>query len=109
MPTILDIFHSPWETTRRYRGQRDGRNGRAIVSAALLCQIFIVAVFVSGCGVPASIEFPDRLIGSDGQLFTVEDLERIAQNDNLSTEQKEQMFRDLGIEDEQLIQALLEL
>lgn len=54
-------------------------------------------------------DYPNRLIGSDGQLFTLDDLTTIAQDSTLSTDQKRAAFRDLGIDDEQLIDALLTL
>ena len=45
----------------------------------------------------------------DRSVFVVEDLERISNNDNLTEEQKREMFRELGIEDEKLIDSLLTL
>jgi len=62
----------------------------------------------TGCQ-SGTVEYANRLIGADGQLFTVEDLEAIAHDNTLSEEEKRQAFRDLGIEDEELIQALLTL
>jgi hypothetical protein len=66
---------------------------------------------VGGCGsdVLQELELPDRLIGVDGQVFTVEDLEAISDDSSLSADQKRQAFRDLGIEDPDLIEALLNL
>jgi hypothetical protein len=75
--------------------------GRSLWCVALTCA-------AAGCR-SGFIDFPNRLIGSDGQLFTLEDLEAIADDPNLSTQEKRQAFRDLGIEDETLIDALLTL
>ncbi len=68
----------------------------------------MAAVVFGGCGV-AQTDFPQRLIGADGQLFTLDDLEAIANNARLTDEEKREAFRDLGIEDEELIDALLGL
>jgi hypothetical protein len=64
----------------------------------------------AGCGFSLSeTVYPNRLIGAEGQLFTVEELEDIATDDDLTDDEKRQAFRDLGIEDEELIDALLDL
>jgi len=63
---------------------------------------------VSSCGLYNS-DFPNRLIGAEGQVFFLEDLEAIANNVNLTDDQKREEFRELGIEDERLINLLLEL
>ena len=62
----------------------------------------------AGCG-SGGVEYANRLIGADGQLFSVEDLEAIANDADLTDDEKRQAFRDLGIEDEKLIDALLTL
>lgn len=77
----------------------------------LLRQVIALAmgtVVICGCGV-AQTDFPQRLMGADGQLFTLDDLEAIANNARLTDEEKREAFRDLGIEDEELIDALLGL
>lgn len=73
--------------------------------ALALC-IFLT---LTSCGVTPQTDFPNRLIGADGQLFVLEDLEEIANDSRLSEDQKRTAFRNLGIEDEELIDALLEL
>jgi len=72
-------------------------------AAVTLC----VAV-VGGCqsGVTGSA---NRLVGADGQRFTVQDLQSIANDPDLTDDGKRQAFRDLGIQDEKLIDALLTL
>ncbi|MHC5112021.1 MAG: hypothetical protein ACYTHJ_19330 [Planctomycetota bacterium] len=85
------------------------------VTRLFLVGLFLVGLFplalvvAGGCGVTAGLDFPDRMYGTDGQVFVVEDLERISNNDNLTEEQKREMFRELGIEDEKLIDSLLTL
>lgn len=90
-----------------FRGSRAKRNWSCCLGC--VCLATACLAILAGCGVPVGMEFPDRLVGADGQRYTIEDLERIAQNDSLSSVQKEEMFRDLGVEDERLIAALLEL
>jgi len=63
---------------------------------------------LTGCR-SGAVEYANRLIGADGQLFSVEDLEAIANDSHLTVDEKRQAFRDLGIEDEELIDALLRL
>jgi hypothetical protein len=66
----------------------------------------------AGCG-SALIEntnFPNRVIGEDGQVFFLEDLREVAEDPDLSAEEKRERFRnDFGIEDEDLIEGLLTL
>jgi len=66
------------------------------------------ACLAGGCQ-SGAVEYANRLIGADGQRFTVEDLAAIANDRSLSNDEKRQAFRDLGIEDEKLIDALLTL
>ena len=68
----------------------------------------LLAAF-AGCGTGIAAEFPNRLLGADGQHFVLEDLRAIAEDPDLSDDQKRQAFRDLGIEEETLIEALLTL
>ncbi len=69
----------------------------------------LLLVCVGGCGVVPASDFSNRLVGADGQLFVVEDLEEIANDPDLTDEEKRERFRELGIEDEELIDALLTL
>ncbi|MFQ5413683.1 MAG: hypothetical protein ACE5E6_04410 [Phycisphaerae bacterium] len=66
-------------------------------------------ITIAGCGVPQVIRFPDQVIGVDGQVFTLDELEAIAQDENLTEAQKRASFEDLGILDPDLIDALLAL
>ena len=69
----------------------------------------VATAALAGCGSLIDVEFSNRLVGTDGQLFSVEDLTNIAEDADLSEDGKRQEFRDLGIEDEELINALLDL
>jgi len=69
-----------------------------------------IVIWLSGCGLSLNeTEYPNRLIGANGQLFTVEDLEDIANDPDLSEDEKRDAFEELGIEDQDLIDALLDL
>lgn len=74
----------------------------------LALPIALGAVFLGACQSGVT-DFANRLVGTDGQRFTVEDLEAIADDPGLTDEEKRQAFRDLGIADEELIEALLTL
>ena len=73
------------------------------------CVLSVIGGALPGCGAMNDIDFPNRLVGADGQLFTVEDLEEIANDTSTTDDEKREAFRALGIEDEKLIEALLEL
>lgn len=68
----------------------------------------IPSCLAAGCR-SGVVEYANRLIGAQEQLFSVEDLEAIANDADLTDDEKRQAFRDLGIEDEELIGALLTL
>jgi len=72
----------------------------------LLC---FAAIFANGCGVSVSSNVANRLVGADGELIVSEDVDLIVDDPNLSAEEKRTALRDLGIEDEELIDALLTL
>ena len=64
---------------------------------------------LSACGTSVATTFPNQLVGADGQEFTVEALESIVNDPDLDDNSKRDAFRELGIEDEKLIEALLGL
>lgn len=68
-----------------------------------------VSVLLGSCGTSLTTGFANQLIGADGQPLILDDLTQIANDPSLSVEQKRQAFRDLGVEDEELIDALLDL
>ena len=67
-----------------------------------------VVVF-AGCGFSPQTDFSHALRGVDGQPLLLEDLEVIANDPDRTADEKREAFRELGIEDEQLIEALLDL
>lgn len=69
----------------------------------------LVAATLSGCGTSVSSIAANRLVGATGQEFTLDELEAIAANPDLDDDGKRSAFRDLGLEDERLIDALLGL
>ena len=74
-----------------------------------MVSIALGAIVAGGCGTVASTDFSNRLVGADGQLFVLEDLEEIAKDPDADEEEKRDLFREMGIEDEKLIDALLDL
>ena len=76
--------------------------GTSVITIAL-------AIALAGCGNTVTTDFPNRLAGADGQRFVLDDLRRIANDDFLSEEEKIDALRELGVEDEKLIGALLDL
>jgi hypothetical protein len=77
--------------------------------AATVCAVLFGTMALTGCGVSLAPPYPNRLVGAAGQTFTVEDLAAIASNPDLDDAGKRAAFRALGIEDEKLIDALLNL
>ena len=71
--------------------------------------IALTALLLGGCGTAVTDDFSNRLIGADGQPLVLEDLETIARDPDWDDEEKRDLFRELGIEDEELIDALLDL
>lgn len=68
-----------------------------------------VGVLLGSCGTSVTGDFANLLIGADGQPLILDDLVQIANDASLSVAEKRQAFRELGIEDEKLIDALLDL
>ena len=71
--------------------------------------VTLVVTSIAGCGFSVTADFPNRLVGAGGQSFFLEDLEEIANDPDLDDDEKRAQFRDLGIEDEELIDVLLGL
>jgi len=62
-----------------------------------------------GCGNGAPTTFPSQLLNAVGQPILLGDIETIVNNNDLTEDQKRDQLHDLGIEDEELIDALLTL
>ncbi len=67
----------------------------------------LVTLLVIGCGSGVDINFSNRLIGAGGELVVAEDVAWVVEDPTLSDDEKRIVLRDLGIEDEELIDALL--
>lgn len=68
-----------------------------------------VAFLSSGCEALNPATFPNQVIGADGVALSLEDIEAIVQDSTLSDEQRRAGLRELGLQDEALIEALLSL
>lgn len=66
-------------------------------------------VLNAGCGTVTTTDFPNRLVGAEGQRIVMEDIETIVRDPSLTDDEKGAQLRDLGIEDEKLVAALLAL
>lgn len=67
----------------------------------------LLAVFLAACGSTATT-FPNQLRDADGRPILLDDVQAIV-DDDLADDEKREQLHDLGIEDEELIDALLEL
>ena len=68
-----------------------------------------VSVALGSCGTSLTADFANQVVGVDGKPLILDDLAQIANDASLSVEEKRQAFRDLGVEDEKLIDVLLDL
>jgi hypothetical protein len=68
-------------------------------------------VLLVGCGVLTlrPPDFPNAVTGENGQIYVLEDLRAIARDLDLTEQQKRDKYHEMGIEDEDLINALLSL
>ena len=66
---------------------------------------------MAGCGVLATqrSSFPNQAATSMGRQIFVEDIEEIVDNTQLTADEQREALRELGIEDEDLIESLLTL
>ena len=71
--------------------------------------VALAAFAIGGCGAVSVTDYPARLVGADGQEFFLDDIEEIAGHPSMTDDQKREQFRELGIRDEELIEALLSL
>ncbi len=60
----------------------------------ILMSLFVWVIAWCGSGVPT--DSPNRLIGADGRTCVLEDLTRIADDPDLSEDERRQAFRDPG-------------
>ncbi len=76
---------------------------------SLSVTLIAFTLYTAGCGLLAfrNPELDNAETGEDGQTYVLDDLEAIAADPALSEEEKRDAFADLGIEDQDLIDALL--
>ena len=72
--------------------------------------VFLWILCLGGCGngVVTAGRYPDAIVGADGQVLTLAELAAIGESDQ-SVAEKHDAYNDLGIEDPDLIDALIEL
>ena len=77
----------------------------AVPAAAILA----ILMGLCGCGVLSAgrSDFPNAARGANGQVVFVEDVDAIIGDATLTADQRRDALRELGIEDEDLIEALL--
>ncbi|RME39049.1 MAG: hypothetical protein D6788_06245 [Planctomycetota bacterium] len=71
---------------------------------ALLCPLLL-----TGCGSGIFAPVARTLTDPTGQPIYLDDVEAIVRNPDLTEDEKRRQLRDLGIQDEKLIDALLTL
>ena len=87
------------------------RRLQRLATKLLACLLIVQA----GCGIltDRKDQFPNAETGEHGQSagadFLLDDLRDIANDEDLTQDEKREAFRDLGIEDEDLIDILLTL
>lgn len=89
------------------------RHTATIRSAKSLAMLLAAMLFVSitgyGCGSNPSNGFPNGIVDANGQAIVLDDIEAIVDNPNLPDDEKRKQLRDLGLEDEVVIEAFLSL
>lgn len=83
--------------------------GKPMRSRRLLAYLLAASAALSGCGFTVRTTYPNSIIGADGRPLVLDDVRKIVGDLDLSDDQKRQALRDLGLEDEELITALLGL
>ena len=80
-----------------------------LLAIPVLGAAFLVSVM--GCDAVSfrKPDFDTAETGEDGQVYVLDDLRDIAADTDLTIDEKRDAFRNLGIEDEDLIDALLQL
>jgi hypothetical protein len=74
-----------------------------------LAYLLAASATISGCGFTVPTTYPKSVIGADGRPIIFDDISKIINDLDLSDDQKRQALRDLGLQDEILIDALLGL
>ena len=61
----------------------------------------------AGCGTAVAPEFENCITNQNGDCILFDDVEAVLEDDELSEDEKREALRELGLEDEELIDALL--
>ncbi len=69
----------------------------------------LVLSVAAGCGSGVPTTFPHQLLAADGHAILLDDVKAIVNDNNLTDDDKRAQLRDLGLDDEELIDALLTL
>ena len=86
-----------------------GGQGRAWLARGLLILVFVLLFASAGCGILTyeRSDFPEAFVGADGAPILLDRVMEIVDDPALDDDEKRQGLRDLGIEDEDLLDALL--
>lgn len=68
----------------------------------------VVALLAGACGFSTRTDFPNALRDAEGNAIVFDDIRDIANDLDLSDSEKREALRELGIEDEKLIDVLLQ-
>ena len=81
------------------------------VRRMLISALGLTLLVQVGCGAFTARkgDFANAETGENGQIYVLDDLKAIANDEDLTEDEKRDAFRELGIEDEDLIDALLTL
>jgi hypothetical protein len=82
---------------------------KTIANRSLSVTLIATLLLCTGCGLLSfrNPEFDNAETGENGEMYVLDDLEAIADDPDLTEEEKRDAFADLGIEDQDLIDALL--
>ncbi len=80
--------------------------GRLYRSGLLSCSLLVV-VFAAGCGILERDLFPNQAVNDDGEPLFIEDLQEVTQDFSRPDQTMRNNLLDLGIENEELIDALI--
>ena len=86
-----------------------GGHGRAWLARVLFILMFVLLFASAGCEVLTfeRTDFPEAFVGADGQVILWDMVLETLTDGTLSEDDKRNTLRDLGIEDEDLIDALI--
>jgi len=85
------------------------RNRTAVNRVGLSLVLGIVLSGGCGTSILQPARFPNSVLDANGEPLSLEELEAIANDADLTEQQKRDRFAELGIEDPDLIEVLLDL